>query len=107
MDLADEQDHVPVSLAISPFASEPYTRGGEKPIDITGTLTASDLKAGSEYDIYRWGSAEDAFVYKDENKIATFTATAATYSFTDPKTFLSSSATYYRVVPSSRSRIVV
>lgn len=32
LDLEDEHDAVPVSLSISPFASEPYTRGGEKPI---------------------------------------------------------------------------
>lgn len=107
LDLADEHDAVPVSLSISPFASEPYTRGGAKPIDITGTLTASGLKTGSKYDIYRWDGAENAFVYKDANKIETFTATKETHTFEDPKKFLSSSATYYRVVPASGSDVVV
>jgi len=101
LDLKDEHDAVPVSLSISPFASEPYTRGGATPIDITGTLTATGLKTGSKYDIYRWDSAEHAFVYNDTNKIKTFTATKDTYIFQDPKKFLSSSATYYRCVPSS------
>jgi len=107
LDLADEHDSVPASLSISPFASEPYTRGGSKPIDITGTLTASELKIGSKYDIYRWNSAQDAFVYTDANKIETFTATNGTHTFEDPKKFLSNSATYYRVVPASGSDLVV
>eukprot|EP00930_Biecheleria_cincta_P035313 TRINITY_DN24292_c0_g1_i1.p1 TRINITY_DN24292_c0_g1~~TRINITY_DN24292_c0_g1_i1.p1 ORF type:complete len:364 (-),score=47.56 TRINITY_DN24292_c0_g1_i1:167-1258(-) len=106
-DFLDERDAVPASLSISPFASEPYTRGGDKPIEITGTLTAKGLKAGSKYDIYRWGSAEDAFVYNDANKIATFIATKETHTFEDPTKFLSSSATYYRVVPASSINVIV
>lgn len=106
-DFTDEHDSVPVSLSISPFASEPYTRGGAKPIEITGTLAVSGLKAGSKYDIYRWGSAEDAFVYNDTSKIETFTASKDTYTFQDPKKFLSSSATYYRCVPASGGDVIV
>eukprot|EP00931_Biecheleriopsis_adriatica_P006721 TRINITY_DN108085_c0_g1_i1.p1 TRINITY_DN108085_c0_g1~~TRINITY_DN108085_c0_g1_i1.p1 ORF type:complete len:384 (+),score=50.81 TRINITY_DN108085_c0_g1_i1:61-1152(+) len=106
-DFADEHDAVPASLSISPFASEPYTRGGEQPIEITATLTAVGLKTGSKYDIYRWDSAEDAFVYNDANKIETFTASEETHIFEDPTKLLSNSATYYRVVPASSSSIVV
>jgi len=106
-DFTDERDAAPVSLSISPWASEPYTRGGYAPIDITGTLTVSSLQSGSVYDIYRWDSAEDAFVYTDANKIETFTATQDTHTFEDPKTFLSSSATYYRCVPASGGDIIV
>jgi hypothetical protein len=105
-DLADARDAVPVSLSISPYASEPYTRGGETPIDITGTLTISELKVGMTYDIYRWDSAEDAFVYNDAHKIRTFTATSDTEAFEDPTKFLSSSATYYRCVPATEQVIV-
>jgi len=97
-----------VSLSISPFASEPYTRDGHSdPIDITGTLTVSKLETGSKYDIYRWDTAEDAFVYNDANKIQTFTAASDTYTFEDPKKFLSNSATYYRVVPASSRDVIV
>lgn len=106
-DFLDERDAVRASLSISPFASEPYTRGGEQPIEITGTVTATGLKIGSRYDIYRWSSAEDAFVYNDASKIATFVATKETYTFEDPTKFLSNSATYYRVVPASSSNVVV
>merc|ERR1712110_519816 len=72
----DEHDAIPLSLSISPWASEPYTRGGAKPIEITGTLTATGLQTGSKYDIYRWNSAETAFVYDDTHKVKTFTATS-------------------------------
>lgn len=107
LDLDDVRDAAPVSLSISPFASEPYTRGGSNPIDITGTLTVSKLKAGSKYDIYRWDSAEEAFMYNDAKKIETFSATSDTYTFEDPKKFLSNSATYYRCVPASDASVVV
>lgn len=106
-DFTDKRTAAPVSLSISPYASEPYTRGGHAPIDITGTLTISGLTSGSSYDIYRWDSAEDAFVYTDANKIETFTATQETHTFEDPTTFLSSSATYYRCVLSSAGDTVV
>jgi hypothetical protein len=106
-DFTDDRTAVPVRLSISPYASEPYTRGGETPIDITGTLTISSLTAGSKYDIYRWDSAENAFVYTAANKIETFTATQETHTFKDPNTFLSSSATYYRCVPASGGDTVV
>jgi len=106
-DFNDSRDAVPVRLSISPWASEPYTRGGETPIDITGTLTISELTIGSAYDVYRWDSAEEAFVYNDANKITTFTATEDTYTFEDPKKFLSSSATYYRCVLASGNSVDV
>lgn len=98
---------VPVSLSISPYASEPYTRGGKAPIDITGTLTISGLVFPAVYEIYRWDSAEDAFVYTDAHKIDTFTAESETHTFEDPNTFLSSSATYYRCVLASGGDTVV
>lgn len=106
-DFADERDAAPVSLSISPYASEPYTRGGDVPIDITGTLTVSSLNTGSTYEIYRWDSAEGAFVYTDANRIETFTAIQDTHTFQDPKTFLSSSATYYRCVSASSADTIV
>lgn len=99
----DYQPHaVPVSLSISPWASEPYTRGGEKPVELTGTLTVSGLSKGSTYDIYRWGSPEAAFVYNKSYKIKTFTATSNFHKFVDPSTFLSSSTTYYRCVQAKK-----
>jgi len=106
-ELNDDHEHVPVSLAISPYTSEPDTRDGDKPTGITGTLTISKLAAGSKYDIYRWDSADEAFVYKAANKIETFTATSDTYEFEDPNQFMSDSATYYRCVPANSADAVV
>lgn len=105
-DFTDQSNALPVSLSIHPFASEPYTRGGQKPIEITGTLTISNLVPEMQYDIYRWDSVEDAFVYSDVQKIKTFTATKDHYSFEDPKKFLSNSTTYYRCVPASSGVVV-
>mmetsp|Transcript_78167 Transcript_78167/g.203702 ORF Transcript_78167/g.203702 Transcript_78167/m.203702 type:complete len:358 (+) Transcript_78167:86-1159(+) len=91
-------DALPASLSISPWASEPYTRGGEEPVELTGTLTVTGLKEGSVYDIYRWGSPEEAFMFNQTYKIETFTATAHSHKFVDPQKFLSNSTTYYRCV---------
>jgi len=106
-DLLDQHESAQLALSISPWASEPYTRGGAKPIEITGTVTAAGLVIGSKYDIYRWDSAEDAFTYNKTSIIHSFTATNETYVLKDPKTFLSSSATYYRCVLADNARLVV
>jgi hypothetical protein len=111
LDLADDSgpgsSALPTSLSISPFAEEPDTRSGERPREITGTLTVSDLKVGSTYEIYRWDKAEGAFVYTDANKIKTFTAAQDTFTYEDPKKFMSNTATYYRCVPARSSNVVV
>jgi len=107
LDLEDTREAVPASLSISPWASEPDTRSGDRPEEITGTLTMSGLTVGAKYDIYRWDSAEEAFAYKDANKINTFTATKDTFTYQDPKKFMSNTATYYRCVPATGSSVVV
>merc|ERR1740138_817522 len=98
---------MPLSLALDSWASEPDTRDGGKAIELTGTLTATSLSAGSEYAIYRFDSVDDAFAYSDDKKIHTFTATDDTFAFQDPKTFSSSSATYYRCVSTSVGGVTV
>lgn len=103
----DEQEGLPLSLSIDPWKREPDTRTGASPTDITGTLTAAGLTAGSKYDIYRWDSVNDAFTYSDHYKINTFTASSDTFVFQDPQTFSSDSATYYRCVKASSDRVVV
>lgn len=103
----DEQEGVPMSLNIRPWKQEPDLVEGSKPIDIMGTLTATELTKGTEYSIYRWDSVKDAFTYKESYKIATFTAKSETYTFQDPKTFSSASATYYRCVKASTDSVVV
>jgi len=89
---------VPASLSIKPFRSEPDTRSGEKPEALTGSLTATELAVGTKYDIYRWDSVKEAFIYSDEYKKTSFTATSETYTYDDDKTFSSDGTTYYRCV---------
>eukprot|EP01063_Lacrimia_lanifica_P034686 TRINITY_DN6473_c0_g1_i1.p1 TRINITY_DN6473_c0_g1~~TRINITY_DN6473_c0_g1_i1.p1 ORF type:complete len:327 (+),score=45.49 TRINITY_DN6473_c0_g1_i1:219-1199(+) len=99
---AKEDVAMAASLSISPSRSEPDTRAGQKPAPITGTLTATGLTSGAKYDIYRWDSAATAFTYTDAYKKTSFTAAEATYQYADPDTFMSNSATYYRVLPAQQ-----
>lgn len=99
---ADKQAHAaPASLRVDPWKSEPDTRSGEKPADLKGTLTATELSAGQAYDIYRWDSVKEAFTYSTEYIKTTFTATSDTYVYVDTASFKSDGVAYYRVVPSS------
>lgn len=87
----------PAYLHIDPHRSEPDIRAGAKPNQIKGTLYVRDLEIGATYKIYRWG-LEDAFTYTQTFVQSTFVATDTTFTFADPSTFSSDSATYYRVV---------
>jgi hypothetical protein len=105
----DDREAMPASLSIDPWQREPNVASKlfpAKPTDIKGTLTVEGLTAGTVYDIYRWDSAEDAFIYSEESKISSFTAPSDTFVFEDPKTFSSYSATYYRCVESSAPTVV-
>jgi len=103
----DEMEGMPLSLALDKWGSEPDTRDGGNAIELAGTLTATGLTAGSEYAIYRFDGVNDAFAYSDDKKIHTFTAADDTFVFQDPKTFSSSSATYYRCVSTSVGGVTV
>lgn len=89
---------MPASLHLKPWLSEPDLRSGKSPVPIAGTLTVSELTVGSEYDIYRWDTSEDAFTYSDNFKKTSFKATNATFVYEDPSPFWSNSTTYYRCV---------
>jgi len=99
-DLADDRVGLPLSLAVD-STREPDIRRGDKPQPFHGTITVEGLTEGKKYDIYRWDSAETAFDYTKAKKQHSFTATEDKYSFKDPETFLSSSATYYRCLATS------
>merc|ERR1712228_941236 len=100
-DLLDSQQAQPLSLSIAPWKQEPDLRTGSSPIDIVGTVTVEGLISGTKYDIYRWGSVEEAFTYNEKYRKTTFTATSDTHVYKDPQTFSSGSSTYYRCVKSS------
>lgn len=99
-------DALQVSLKIEPGLREPDQVKGEKPIDITGTVTVEGLTVGSTYEIYRFNTPEEAFDYKESKRITTFKATSDTFVFEDPKTFSSYSTTYYRCLPAATSTMV-
>eukprot|EP01063_Lacrimia_lanifica_P015250 TRINITY_DN22061_c0_g1_i1.p1 TRINITY_DN22061_c0_g1~~TRINITY_DN22061_c0_g1_i1.p1 ORF type:complete len:351 (+),score=143.59 TRINITY_DN22061_c0_g1_i1:48-1100(+) len=86
-------------VEIDPWKREPDTRAGEAPIPIHGTVVATGLTVGAKYDVYRWNDVKSAFTYSEQYKKATFTAAADSHEYADPDTFMSDSATYYRVLP--------
>mmetsp|Transcript_5581 Transcript_5581/g.8362 ORF Transcript_5581/g.8362 Transcript_5581/m.8362 type:complete len:199 (+) Transcript_5581:254-850(+) len=88
----------PASLHVEPWLSEPDTRSGKAPEALKGKVTATELTAGSTYDIYRWDTVAQAFTYDAQFKKASFTATSDTYEYTDDESFMSNGTTYYRVV---------
>ena len=100
---ASEQEAVPLSLKVDPWQREPDVRQHEKPIDLTGTVTAEQLIPGAWYAIYRWDSVDAAFTYEPAHKIKTFTAAGDMFVFEDPKTFLNNGTVYYRCVEDSAS----
>jgi len=95
---SDEKDYVQASLKIDPWMREPDTRSGDAADEIMGTLTAEGLEVGESYDIYRWDSVKEMGTYEDGYKKETFVADEETHVYVDDKSFMSDSATYYRVV---------
>ena len=89
---------MPAFLHVDPWKREPDTRSGYKPTELQGTLTATGLSAGANYDVYRWDSVKEALTYSEEHKKASFTATSDTYLYTDDAPFMSDGTTYYRVI---------
>jgi len=89
---------MPALLRVDPWKSEPDTRRGETPVALRGTLTVTELAAGTKYDIYRWDSVVDALTYSDKYRKASFTASSTAYKYVDDQSFMSNGTTYYRVV---------
>ena len=90
---------MPASLHIDPWKSEPDTRSGKEPAALKGTLTVSELIAGTRYAIYRWDRVPEAFSdYSDQYKRTSFTAVNGTFVYVDAKPFQSNGTTYYRAL---------
>jgi hypothetical protein len=89
---------LPVSLKVD-IVEEPNVRSGDKPTAVHGEVTVSGLKAGTKYTLYRYGSTEALPNAQPFEKGAeythTFVASGATWTYKDPTSFLSNSATYY------------
>jgi hypothetical protein len=91
-----------VNIALSVGRTdEPDTRAGRKAVPLMGSLLATELTVGTTYEIWRWNSTDTAYDYAmKEAVVHHFTATQSNYSWNDPTSFLSSSATYWRCVVS-------
>ena len=93
---------LPVALFTPGAASEPNIREGQPPIPLSGTVVVSGLAAGDRGVLYRYNGTAAVPAgppYDVGFEYATpFTAAASSWTFQDPHTFLSSSATYYVAV---------
>lgn len=93
---------LPVSLAVD-ITKEPDVRQYQKATAVHGTVTVSGLMSGKTYSIFRYANTETVpegppFANKAE-ATHTFVAQGETYTYQDPKTFSSHSATYYLAAP--------
>ena len=89
---------LPVSLEVD-SVDEPDTSVGRKPKPLIGTLTISGLSPGGLFEVWRWDSFATAFNYSAGAVVHDFNASSTGLTWVDPKAILSSSATYYRVLP--------
>ena len=67
----DAKEGLPLSLTVEPWQSEPDTRRGASPTQLTGTVHISGLRAGGTYALYRWDSVDAAFDYARATSIHT------------------------------------
>lgn len=91
------QGSLPVSLSVD-IQYEHNVRSGESAKHVHGKVTVSGLKSGTAYTIYRYKSTADlpsGPPFTNAQFTKDFTATGATYTWADPNTFQSNSATYY------------
>jgi len=95
---------LPMVLAVDRW-DEPDVIEGQRPVQLTGTVTVESLTVGDSYTLYRFDGYKS--VPTDSNYEVgytskhTFTATGTTYKYKDPKGITSNLSTYYRCVPAS------
>lgn len=95
----DVQGSLPVSIKVS-IQKEPDVRVGMRPVDVTAVVTVSGLQKGQVYKIFRYTSTASlpkgpTFAGTSYDAVYSFTATGATYQYSDPKSFKSNTAIYY------------
>ena len=87
---------MPLTLAVDTTA-EPCTRSGDSPIDLTGTVTVSDLAPGATYSLARY----DSGALVRPRRPVSFVANATTHVYVDPTPIASDKAAYYVCVAES------
>ena len=110
--LAVEGGLLPVSLSTKGASSEPNTRNGEKPTMLSGAVTVSGLTAGKAYTLYRFNSTANLpsgppFETAAWESKKAFDASGSTWSYEDPRSFSSASATYYIAVEATSAAATV
>merc|ERR1712194_837578 len=93
---------LPVHIDVDRQTEPNIRNAGTKAVAIYSTVTVRDLEAGKSYVLYRY-SGFNGFPAKDfeqgyEHKVP-FTAEGKTWTYEDPKSFMSNGATYYVAVP--------
>jgi len=96
---------LPVRLKVN-SQKEPSIPGGKAPSLLTGTVTVSGLTPGVAYTLLRFDTSASvpttgnaaAFLAAPWGSSVKFTATAATWTYTDPKKIPSNGVAYYRAV---------
>ena len=87
------------SFALRFSLAQPDVRQGAAPAALHGNVTVSGLTPGSFYVLYRYNGTDTLPAGPPFSVGAAyttpFTAKAATWTFADPVTFASNSATYY------------
>ncbi len=97
---------LPVRLSVSAW-NEPNPAFHQDPVDMTGTVTITNLIAGNAYALLRYSSYRlvptrgnaDTFLESRFDTRHIFTALETTYEYEDPKKISSKGSVYYRCVP--------
>jgi len=100
----DVQGTLPVSLTVDTTAEPNVRNFWVRPSDLHGTVEVSGLTAGNSYVLYRFSGTENLpsqAPWTGYEHMTPFTASGSTWTFQDPDTFKSNSATYYIAVDAS------
>jgi hypothetical protein len=89
---------LPVSLSVD-IVAEPNVRYFQKAIPVHGTVTVSGLNAGSSYTLFRYDSTDSVPATPPfdttAQHITNFVASADTWLYKDPISWMSNTAVYY------------
>ena len=95
---------LPLSLSTEGSTQEPDTRVGETAVPFHGTVLIQNLTVGGSYVIYRYNGTDTLplgppFAKTKFQYSTPFKATSESFTWKDPKTFMSNTATYYLAAP--------
>jgi len=104
----DIQGTLPVSLMVD-IQEEPNIRSYSRPSAVHGTVEVTALTKGYQYALYRFSGTANLprqAPYTGYEHKTSFTAAGSSWTYQDPNTFLSNSATYYVAVEENSGSVV-